>query len=29
MARLGLQRQAEADIALKPGGDFGVISDRW
>src|SRR5262249_9224145 len=27
MARLGLQRQAEFEIALEFGGDLGVISD--
>ena len=27
MARLSLQRQAEAEIALEFGGDLGVISD--
>jgi hypothetical protein len=27
MARLGLQRQAEAEIALEFGGDLGVSSD--
>src|SRR5262245_66661313 len=27
MARLGLQRQAEADIALEFGSDLGAISD--
>src|SRR5262244_3354333 len=27
MARLGLQRQAEAEIALEFGSDLGVISD--
>jgi hypothetical protein len=27
MARLGLQRQAELEIALELGGDLGVISD--
>src|SRR5215467_11700628 len=28
MARLGLQRQAEAEIALEFGSDLGAISDR-
>jgi hypothetical protein len=27
MARLGLQRRAELEIALEFGGDLGVISD--